>query len=135
MRTNSIASIIAVAATALSIGRAHAQSTAFTYQGRLQNGGAPATGVHDFRFRLFDAASGGSQVGVTQCIDNLAVNQGLFTATVDFGPQFVTPAQRFIEIDVRGDTGLTCGDATGFQTLSPRQLITAAPLATHAKSA
>lgn len=135
MSTNSIASIIAMAAVALSVGRASAQSTAFAYQGRLENGGAPATGVHDFRFRLFDAASGGAQVGATQCIDNLAVSQGLFTATVDFGPQFTTPAQRFIEIDVRADSGLNCSNATGFETLAPRQPITPAPLATHAKSA
>ena len=32
--------------------------TAFTYQGRLTDGGSPADGEYDFRFRLYDAASG-----------------------------------------------------------------------------
>jgi hypothetical protein len=38
-----------------------AQSTAFTYQGRLQDGGAPANGSYDFQFTLWDALSGGTQ--------------------------------------------------------------------------
>jgi hypothetical protein len=114
---------------------ASAQSTAFTLQGRLDDAGVAADGLHDLRFRLFDAASGGAQLGPTLCIDSLLVTEGLFTATLDFGPQFSAPAQRFIEIDVRRDAGLSCADPAGFDTLSPRQLITAAPLATHAKSA
>ena len=36
---------------------ANAQPTAFTYQGRLKNGESPTAGLHDFRFRLWDAAS------------------------------------------------------------------------------
>ncbi len=31
--------------------------TSFTYQGELRSAGEPAAGVHDLRFRLFDAAS------------------------------------------------------------------------------
>jgi hypothetical protein len=112
-----------------------AQSTALTYQGALKNGGVPADGLHDFRFRLFDAPAAGVQVGTTQCIDNLQVAEGVFIATLDFGNHFTTSAPRFIEIDVRRDTGLSCADVTGFVGLATRQLITAAPIATHAKSA
>lgn len=114
---------------------AMAQSTAFSYQGQLQDGGVPANGLHDFRFRLFDAASGGTQVGTTQCADNLLVTGGVVTATIDFGNQFITPAQRFMEVEVRRDTGLDCANTAGFTTLTTRQLISATPLATHAKSA
>lgn len=114
---------------------AAAQSTAFTYQGSLKIGFSAASGVHDFRFRLFDAAAAGNQVGTQQCIDNLAVAEGVFTATLDFGQQFASTASRFVEIEVRQDTGLTCASASGFVVLSPRQQITAAPLANHAKSA
>jgi hypothetical protein len=32
--------------------------TAFTYQGKLQDGGAPADGLYDFDFKLFDGADG-----------------------------------------------------------------------------
>lgn len=119
---------------ALSSG-AHAQSTAFTYQGQLKNGSAPATGVFDLRFKLFDAAAGGTQVGTTQCVDNVAVTLGLFTATIDFGQQFAVPGGRFMEIEVRADTGLACATTTGYTVLTPRQALTATPLANHAKSA
>ena len=50
-----------------------AQSTAFTYQGSLDDGGAPASGLHDFRFRLFSVASGGTPIGSTLCVDNVSV--------------------------------------------------------------
>lgn len=116
-------------------GAASAQSTAFTYQGRLKNGGQPAAGLHDFRFRLFDAATGGIQIGTAQCADNVAVSEGLFTTMIDFGQQFATPSARFLEIEVRADSGQNCTNATGFTVLGPRQLLTAAPLANHAKSA
>ncbi len=38
-----------------------AQSTGFTYQGRLQDNGTPANGSYDLQFTLFD--SGGTQIG------------------------------------------------------------------------
>jgi hypothetical protein len=69
------------------------------------------------------------------CADNVPVAEGKFAASIDFGPQFASTAGRYIEIDVRRDTGLSCSNATGFTTLSPRQQVTAAPLAVHAKSA
>lgn len=116
-------------------GPAAAQSTVFTYQGQLNSGAGPAQGQHDFRFRLFDAASGGTQLGATQCVDNIQVENGVFTALIDFGSQFTTTSQRFIEILVRRDIGQTCADATGYTTLTPRQLITPAPAAMQAKSA
>ncbi len=114
---------------------ASAQSTAFTYQGRLKNGAALAAGLHDFRFTLFNAASGGVAIGAPQCVDNILVTEGLFTTTLDFGPQFVTTGDRFLLIEVRADTGLACANVTGFTTLAPRQPLTAAPIATHAKTA
>lgn len=107
---------------------------AFTYQGELSVGGAPSTGTYDFRFRLFDALSGGGQVGATLCADNVAVDAGRFVATLDFGAQF-SGAQRFLEMDVRQDTGLSCANAAGFTTLGGRQPLTAAPFASYSASA
>lgn len=129
LKTIVTASTLALAALA------NAQSTAFTYQGEFRQGGSLANGLHDIRFRLFDAASGGTQLGATQCIDNLSVVNGLLTATVDFGQQFAAPGARFLEIEVRQDTGLNCTQDAGYTILGPRQLLTATPLATHAKSA
>ena len=113
---------------------ASARSTAFTYQGSLDDAGVPASGLHDFRFKLFDAVTGGTQVGTVLCSDNVSVVEGVFTVQLDFGQQFAT-AQRFMEVEVRRDTGLTCSNATGFAVLTPRQQLTATPVALHANSA
>src|SRR5262245_37217192 len=59
--------------------------TAFTYQGRLAASGVPATGSHDFEFRVFDAPTAGNQVGITIGLGSVQVNGGLFRATLDFG--------------------------------------------------
>ncbi len=100
--------------------------TAFTYQGFLADAGLPAAGLHDLRFRLYDAAAGGVQVGPSLCADDVLLSQGRFAVALDFGAQFAGQA-RYLEIDVRADTGLGCGDATGFVLLSPRQALTGAP--------
>ena len=42
------------------------QGTAFTYQGRLNDGGPPAKGTYDFAFTLFGACSGGNALAATQ---------------------------------------------------------------------
>jgi hypothetical protein len=112
-----------------------AQSTVFTYQGRLADRGGPASGLHDFRFKLFDVPVGGSPIGSTLCSDNVTVSDGLFLAQLDLGQQFASPDQRYLQIEVRANTGLDCSNAAGFIILSPRQLLTSAPLASHAKSA
>src|SRR5882757_2850482 len=39
-----------------------AQGTAFTYQGRLSDGGAPANGNYDLRFTIYNAATNGNVV-------------------------------------------------------------------------
>lgn len=120
----------------LSAGPTWAQplGTAFSYQGELQSGGQPVTGVHDLEFRLFNAAAGGTQQGATLCADNVAVTNGRFTVRLDFGGQFSGQA-RFLEIRVRADTGLSCGNATGYTLLSPRQEATPAPNAVFASNA
>ncbi len=60
--------------------------TAFTYQGELRNGGTPATGLYDLRFRLYDALTGGTQVGSTLCADNVNVADGRFRLNWTSGP-------------------------------------------------
>src|SRR5262245_12999648 len=85
-------------ATWLPISTARSQTTAFTYQGRLQSAGAAANGLHDLRFRLFDAATGGAQVGATLCVNDVTVSGGLLTATLDFGAQF-NGSPRFLEVE------------------------------------
>ena len=110
-----------------------AQSTALTYQGRLDDAGQPANGVYDLRFRLMNIDE--TQAGPTLCADNVQVQDGLFTVIIDFGPQFATTNTRSLEVQVRANSALSCSDATGFTTLSPRQPITLAPAAQHAITA
>ncbi len=111
-----------------SAARAQSLSTAFTYQGELRESGTPASGLHDLRFRLYDAAIDGAQIGPTVCLDDVALVEGRFTVSLDFGQAFAGD-QRFLEIDVRADSGLDCGSAAGFVQLDPRQAVTAAPYA------
>ncbi len=132
-RLSVLSACIALAASA-AVGLAQPLTTAFTYQGELTAAGSPPTGTYDLRFRLYDAATGFTQVGSTVCVDNVAVTGGLFTVSLDFGAQFFGQ-QRFLEIDVRSDTGLNCSNSAGYSTLSPRQSIVAAPNAIYAIAA
>ena len=99
---------------------AFAQTTAFTYQGSLNTSGTPASGNYDFQFALFDAASGGAQLGSTLTRSTVAVANGVFAVSLDFGGQF-PGANRFLDISVR----TTGGGA--FTSLIPRQLVNSAP--------
>ncbi|HEX2838485.1 MAG TPA: hypothetical protein VHN77_10190 [Phycisphaerales bacterium] len=112
-----------------------AQSTALTYQGELTSGGQAASVPHDLRFRLFDAASGGTQVGATLCRNDVHVTEGRFSTTIDFGQQFAPDAPRFVEVEVRADNGADCSSLGGFIVLSPRTVIAPSPRAVHAYSA
>ena len=60
---------------------ARAQTTSFTYQGRLTDGGIPANGNYDLQFALWDSATNGNQIGSTQTISNVPVGGGIFTVT------------------------------------------------------
>lgn len=106
----------------------------FTYQGDLVTAGLPATGLHDMRFRLYTAATGGTQLGSTLCLDNVSVIDGKFAALLNFGAQFAGQ-KRFLEIEVRADSGADCTVSTGFSILSPRQELTAAPNASYTLNA
>lgn len=65
-----------------------AQSTEFSYQGRLTNASIAATANYDFEFRLYDASVAGTQQGMTLTKLNVPAASGIFTVTLDFGDQF-----------------------------------------------
>lgn len=106
--------------------RAAAVGTAFTYQGYLEVSGAPANGVYDLRFTLYN--SDNVLVSGPICRDNVSVTDGQFTVAIDFGAQYNGVAL-YLEIGVRA--GGAVGDcASGSYTvLSPRQSLTPAPYA------
>src|SRR6185369_4759208 len=78
-----------------------AQTTAFNFQGRLNDGSNPANGRYDLQFKLFDAITGCNQVGATLDRSNQQLINGVFSTTLDFGAAAFTGGNRFIEISLR----------------------------------
>ncbi len=97
---------------------------AFTYQGRLTDGGAPANGDYDFEFTLYDSL--GLQVGSAVNVHDHSVESGLFTVQLDFGSDAFNGEARWLEVGVRPGTGT---GADPYTYLSPRQELTPTPYA------
>jgi hypothetical protein len=108
---------------------AFAQGTAFTYQGRLNNGTNPANGHYDFIFTVWNASSGGSEIGGTSTSLGVGVTNGLFTVTVDFGSGIFTGPTYWLQITVETN------GVGPFVSLSPRQQLTPTPYAIFAEGA
>ena len=109
--------------------QAEPMGSAFTYQGQLYDAGDPTDGPYGFEFRLFDADAAGSQLGVTQRLNDVKIVDGHFTVQLDFGSSPFQGESRWLEIGVH-DNKLE--DPNEFTVLSPRQEITAAPYALYA---
>src|SRR5436853_1135993 len=105
-----------------------AQSSSFTYQGRLTDGGTAANGNYDLQFALFDSLSGGTQIGSTQTFNTVAVSNGVFTVSLDFGANAFNGTSRFLEISARPTGG-------SFTLLTPRQQVTSTPYAIRSANA
>jgi hypothetical protein len=108
-----------------------AVTTIFTYQGVLKQSGNPLNATVDLRFRLYDAAVGGNQVGTTQALNNASIVDGLVTANIDFGVNAFTGNSRWIQIDVNPTPN---GGVGPFTPLTPRQELKAVPYAMYALS-
>ena len=105
--------------------------SAFTYQGQLNQAGAPASGEFDFQFVLFDSDDfvSGTQLQDPVTIQNHPVNSGVFSVEIDFGADAFGGVDTWLEVRIR------VGDSNGpFTTLAPRKRITPVPLALHAIS-
>jgi len=97
-----------------------AQGSAFTYQGRLNDGSNPANGNYEILFRPFGVFTGGSQLTIPN-VRFVAVTNGLFTTTMDFGPSIFDGNPRYLQLEVRTN------GATGYTILGPRQTLAPAP--------
>jgi hypothetical protein len=106
--------------------------TAFTYQGYLAQDDDPVNGICDFQFGLWDADSGGSQMGITQTVSTVEVDNGYFSAELngngEFGSNAFTGEARHLAI------GVQCSDDTTPVSLG-RVALTAAPYAQYALAA
>ena len=99
-------------------------NTLMTYQGQLRLHGQPVHNVTcDVQFSLWDAPTGGLQVGAT-LTRTVLVRNGLFNvADLDYGGLFDGGA-RWLQLAARCPTGVG-----SFAVLSPRAALTAAPYA------
>ncbi|MCB2154008.1 hypothetical protein KQI84_03925 [bacterium] len=104
--------------------------TAFTYQGRLTNGGAPLDGPVSLRFSLFDAPTTGTQIGGTIAPPDRLISSGLVEESLDFGATAFDGSSRWLEIAVDAD-----GGADNFETVTPRVQMLPAPYAMYAETA
>ncbi len=108
-----------------------AQGTAFMYQGRLNDGGNPASGNYDLRFTIYDSTNiPGIVIAGPLTNSATAVSNGLFAVSLDFGSGVFTGADRWLDIGVRTNPG-----PPGFTVLVPRQHLTPVPYAIFANTA
>lgn len=113
----------------LSAGTAWAQTSTFTYQGRLQDGGVPANGSFDMQFTLFSVSSAGNPVGGPLTLTNVQATAGIFSVGLDFGAASFPGADRFLEVSV------SPAGQNSFTTLTPRQKVLSAPYSIKASIA
>jgi len=113
--------IVAMLATASAFAQTPVDG-AFTYQGQLQDQGQPASGPYNMQFRLYAANTGGTPLATYPPGGPMAVTvqDGLFTAIIDFGMETFNGERRWLEVVVEG------------VTLAPRQELTVTPYALYA---
>lgn len=107
-----------------------AQTTAFNFQGRLNDGSTPANGTYELQFKLFDTIAGGGQIGGAIDKPAVLVINGIFSTQLDFGAAGFDGAARFVEIGVR-----VAGSPDPFTILNPRQQVLSTPYSIQAKNA
>jgi len=126
-----LALALALLAAMLLIPPALAQwpGTTFSYQGSLSDGGSPVDDTCAFEFKLYDAETGGTQIGSTQTANSVTVSDGLFTVNLDFGVDAFTGPPRYLGIAVQ------CSGDSAYTTLSPRQPLHPTPYSMYATQA
>ncbi|MBP9109649.1 MAG: collagen-like protein, partial [Pyrinomonadaceae bacterium] len=107
----------------------YAQTSTFTYQGRINDGASPANGTYNMQFSIWDAVAGGAQLGSTITNTSVSVVNGVFTVQLDYtASPFAAGADRWIQIAVKKPA-----DAS-YTTLTPRQQLTSSPYAITANN-
>ncbi len=123
MKRSALASI--ACAVLILCSNSFGQTSAFTYQGKLNENGGVANGQYDLTFRLFDTDTSMTPVAPDVIVENIQVTDGIFTVELSFSTTpFRDLSGNWLEISIRP------GASTGaFSTLSPRQKITSSPYA------
>jgi len=106
------------------VGIQAALGTAFTYQGQLVKNGNAVSESCDFQFSLWNASSGGSQIGGPVTRASVTVQEGNFSTDLDFGAAAFQGDARYLQIGVRCPAG-----GGSYTTLSGRVALNPAPYA------
>ncbi|MCB2155905.1 tail fiber domain-containing protein [bacterium] len=119
-----------VAAMVVTVSAAWADpGTAFTYQGRLTESGAPIDGLCSFHFELHSTSAGDNPVtGTLQVVDRI-IQGGVVEEILDFGDVF-DGSSRWLEISVDSN-----GGTDNFQTLNNRIPMLPAPYSLYSEKA
>src|SRR5580765_3974276 len=128
MKVNVLLKGMVLLALACGVSRAFAQGTAFTYQGQFNDGANPANGNYEILFRPFNVLTGGSQLTIPN-IRSVALSNGLFTTTMDFGSGIFDGGPVFLQLEVRTN------GAVSYTVLAPRQQLMPTPYAIYAGGA
>ncbi|HEX8876948.1 MAG TPA: hypothetical protein VF777_09385 [Phycisphaerales bacterium] len=106
--------------------------TSFTYQGVLEQDGAPVAGDANVRFTLHGGA-------VSSVVDQplagpivesfTGIANGVFTTEIDFGAAILLPRELWLGIEVESPPG------SGYSTVSPRTRLAIVPVAGRALTA
>jgi hypothetical protein len=117
-----VLALIALSVFNFQFSTAQAQgTTAFTFQGRLNTTGGPATGSYDMTFAIYDANVAGDLIAGPITNSAVSVSNGLFTVALDFGSGVFTGTNYWVQMAV------SPAGANTFSTLVPRQQLTPAP--------
>ncbi len=101
-----------------------AAGSGFAYQGHLEGDGDPEDGSFVFNFQLYDAPTGGNQIGST-ISQTLPVSNGRFMTNLDFGADAFNGEVRFLRVSIKNEGGL-------YIILSPRHPLTPVPMVHYA---
>ncbi len=119
-----VAFVVAVFGCSFSSFAAEPVRETFTYQGVLNDGGAPANGMYDIQIQFYDEL--GNPFATTVAYLDFEVVDGLLSFPIDLGNVFTVGQRRFLQVRVRQAGGSVYTD------LSPRQEVTASPFAVYA---
>src|SRR5262245_32089989 len=95
---------------------ARVEAVPFTYQGRLLDENVLANGAFEMRFRIFDLATAGSQIGGDLLLPSVNVTNGIFTVHLEAEAGVFDGAARWLELAAR-----PAGSADDFGVFNPRQ--------------
>lgn len=97
-------------------------TSAFTYQGRLVDNGAPANGDFEMAFAVHNNPTNSGAFAGPITLPSVPVTNGLFTVQLDFGAEAFIGAARWLSISVR-----PAGSNDPFDELLPRQPVLPTP--------